>query len=218
MIGTLKWPLLTTTAALALVLGTMSSQADSPAPDSGDAKSDQAEQHAPAAASDKVAEASNPADDADDTSTVDAGDQEVSTETEAPDDAEADAEVASDVASVEADSEDGGPAVDDGVTDDNAVARSKSFTKSIVTPHMAMSITRSIGLAKDEDGDMAMAKAMAKAKALDTPGQTRTDTMTKTSVRVEGDAEADATASAEAEIGDGGMTVETFGETSVAVH
>jgi hypothetical protein len=42
--------------------------------------------------------------------------------------------------------------------------------------------------------------------------------MTKTSVRVKGDAEADATASAEAEIGDGGMTVETFGETSVAVH
>jgi len=217
MNGTLKLPLLTTTAAFVLVLGTMSSPADSPVPDSGDVTSDQSAQEAPAAASDNVATVSDSGVDAGGTSTVETGDQEASAA------AQGNSEPGSDVAAASDDMAsndvgDAGPAEDDDATAGNAVAHSKSFTKSIVTPHMAMSITHSIGMARDEDGDMAMAKAMAKAKALDTPGQVRTDTMTKTSIRVEGDAEADATAMADAEIDDSGMSVETFGETSVAVH
>src|SRR6185369_14767063 len=233
MNGALKLPLLTTTAALVLVLGAMSSQADSPVPDKNDVKSAQAEQHSPAADSDDAAPAS------DDTSTADAGDQG---------DAQSNPEPASDVAGSSGDTaspeaEANNAATDNEVADASAgaapaeggaanaqaatnsdvnaataVARSKSFTKSIVTPHMAMSITHSIGLAKDEDGDMAKAKAMAKAKVLDTPGQVRTDTMTKTSVKVEGDAEASAAATADAGVEDGSMSVQAFGETSVAVH
>ena len=114
--------------------------------------------------------------------------------------------------------DDGNVATTDTATAEKSVARSKSFTKTIATPHMTMSISHSKSMAKDEDGDMAMAKAMAKAKALDTPGVTRTDAVSKTTVRVEGDAEADAEASADAAVDGSGMSVETFAKTSVAVE
>jgi hypothetical protein len=47
---------------------------------------------------------------------------------------------------------------------------------------------------------------------------TRTDTMSKSTVRVDGDATADAAAGADASIDAGGMNVETFAKTSVAVE
>lgn len=212
MNSTCRLPLAAMTTALVFAFGAMPLQADSPMAGSDDVKSNQAARQAPAA-SDQAAKV------LDSTDETAAADQHISAE--APDISEPSSDVAAasdDATADDVDSEDAGSTADGDVAAGDAVARSRSFTKSIVTPHMAMSITHSIGIAKDEDGDRAMAKAMAKAQALDTPGQTRTDTMTKTSVKVEGDAAADATATADAEVNDSGMSVATFGETSVAVH
>jgi hypothetical protein len=192
MNSTWKLPLAAMATALVFALGAMPSQADSAMAGSGDLKSDHAARQAPAA-SDKAAKVSDSID------------------------AAADRPASAEAADISEPSRDVAAVSGDAAADD-AVVRSRSFTKSIVTPHMTMSITHSIGMAKDEDGDRAMAKAMARAQALDTPGQTRTDVMTKTSVKVDGDAASDATATADAEVNDSGMSVATFGETSVAVQ
>jgi hypothetical protein len=199
-----KFPLAMTATALALILGPLSSQADEV--ESGQhAAADAAKPHA-ADTAERSADAEPAADDANTKSDI-AASNEVDERSE------------SDHASAPASADtDGDVAAIDSAVADTSVARSKSFTKTIETPHMTKSISHSKSMAKDEDGDMAMAKAMARAKALDTPGVTRTDTTSKTTVTVEGDAEADAAAVADATIDQSGMSVETFAETSVAVE
>jgi hypothetical protein len=232
MNGQSKFPLATMATALALILGPLSAQADGA--DSNQQAADMAGSHvADAGKQAKAADQAKPDVDvaAGDDAAEDAAEQdEAKADVAADDDIAEQDETNADVAAsddvgesdqavaTDADDSGGEVAISDTATAEESMARSKSFTKTIATPHMTMSISRSIGMAKDEDGDMAMAKAMAKAKALDTPGTTRTDTMSKTTVRVDGDAMADAAASADASVDASGMSVETFAETSVAVE
>lgn len=209
-----KMPATAAIAALLLALGTFAAEAGSTS-DGDVANSDRVEQRAPGGTDSPAG-----------TTDVEAGGGAAGAGAGAPaaHAAPADADTA---ATTEASATGSGAAPDDAIPDDGptdqeaarkSLANSKSVTKSIDTPHMAMSITHSMGFARDGDGDLARARAMAKAQALDTPGQVRTDTRTKTSVAVAGDAEAAATAEADAEVGEAGPSATTFGETSVAVH
>jgi hypothetical protein len=218
-------------ASVALALGALPAHADSPAPGEDGARSAQAR---PAAASSRPTEASAgmakesgqadaQADTKQSAGISPAGMSDGGVAAEANDDGGVNVQsnVGPSRSETDVDSSDATAGTKAGSAKNqagDATAKTKSFTKSVVTPHMAKSFTHSISRAKDEDGDFAMAKAFAKAKAIDTPGLTRTVTSTKTSVKVDGDAAAGATAGAAADVTEAGPTARTFGETSAAVQ
>src|SRR5688572_5663045 len=144
MNGQSKFPLATTVTALALILGPLSAQAD-------EAKSNQQAAEAADAAEPRTTGAGEQAAGAEQTAGESNTKPDVAVSGDVDHDSESDQASATDTDGAD----DGNVATTDTATADESVARSKSFTKTIATPHMTKSISRSKRMAKDEDGDMA---------------------------------------------------------------